>query len=119
MAFVVEQFGVQGFSQNGEFAGLRRAGGSEAEAVVEASGGRLAAFEQHALGEGAGGFHICGVVEQHEGLQRGVGDGAAGGAFLAVRRVEGGHLGRGRGAFPEGVKATAMQVIAVALLVRL
>ncbi len=45
-------------------------------------------LSQRALGQRAGGLDLTGVVEHHEGGERGVGAGPLGGAFLAGRGVE-------------------------------
>ena len=64
------------------------------------------------MGQCAGSFDELWVVEESEGLGRGVGDGAAGGAFLSRRRIEGEHGGMDVLAFPEGVERTLVLFLA-------
>ena len=60
--------------------------------------------------EGLRGFEEDDVVEQGEGLERGVGEVAAGDAGLAGRGVEGVVERKRGGAFGEGVEAAAVAV---------
>ena len=70
---------------------------------------------QHAFGECARGLDELHVVEEHERLQRRGGRGAGDGADLAVRGVEGDHVGRRHGALPIGVERAAVEFFAVVL----
>ena len=73
----------------------------------------------HPLGELAGRFDVGRVVHQDQGLERRVGPRPADGADLAVRGVERRQRRRRAGPLPERVHRPAVQVLAVALLVRL
>ena len=62
------------------------------------------------LGEGARGFDVLDVVEEHERLERCGGCWPGDGADFAIRGVEGDHVRRRDGALPVSVDAAPPQV---------
>lgn len=70
---------------------------------------------EHPLSEGAGSLEELHIVHQGKGLKWGVAALALEAVAFAVWGIEGGHVRGWRGAFPEGVKAAAVEGLAVVL----
>jgi len=93
-----------------ELAGAGSAADGQAEGAVEAAVG-VGPLAGDAVREDAGGLDEARVVEQGQGLLRGVADGADGGALVAGGRVEVGQHRVEEGPLPVHVEASAPLLI--------
>ena len=101
---------AQEFEEARAFGGGRRAGDAEAEGVIEAGVVVVAAFALHAGGQCAGELKKLAIIEEREGLERGVGAKPARTSAKAVGRIEHGDGGMRGGAPMVRVERAAVAV---------
>src|SRR5207248_8605773 len=73
VAAVLRRLALRQVAQNLPLFGSGPASGGEAESEIDSGGGIAAGLADHALGQGAGSFHVSRIVEENKRLQRRVG----------------------------------------------
>lgn len=114
IGFKVGEVFVESLSEEFLFVGLRIALGDEFEGVSYRIVWLLA---EDSFGKFTGGFDEGGFVEKGESLKWSVGTFCANPARLAIGGIEDGHGGWIDGSFPDGVNASAEEIVARRLLV--